>query len=46
MIWLRWYGLLVVLTTVDCVLIAQKWYLAAGAAIVVTGYVLAKGRLR
>jgi hypothetical protein len=44
MIWLRWYALLVVLTTVDCVLIVQGRYLAAAAAIVVTGYVLVKGR--
>jgi hypothetical protein len=45
MIWLRWYILIVVLTTVDCVLLFQGRYLAAGAAIVVTGYVLVKGRL-
>jgi hypothetical protein len=45
MIWLWWYALLVVLTTLDCVLIAWQWYLAAGAAVVVTGYVLWRGRV-
>jgi hypothetical protein len=45
MMWLRWYLFVVALTTLDCVLIVQGRYLAAGAAIVVTGYVLAKGRL-
>jgi hypothetical protein len=44
-IWLRWYTLLVVLTTVDCVLIGLHQYLAAGAALFVTGYVLWKGRI-
>jgi hypothetical protein len=45
MMWLRWYILIIVLTTLDCVLIVQGRYLAAGAAIIVTGYVLWRGRI-
>jgi hypothetical protein len=45
MIWLRWYVLVCALTFLDCVLIVQQQLIAAGIAIVVTGYVLWRGRI-
>jgi hypothetical protein len=45
MIWLRWYVLVCALTFLDCVLIVQQQYLIAAGALIVTFYVLWRGRI-